>query len=102
MTPGKIENLGHLRLGDLISIDPAQPDPLLVDVKHDPCRLLSGAVEEPFQNEHDKFHWRVIIIQKKDAVERRLFCTNPGFSRQAETCAITVPCLPAPGTARVR
>lgn len=77
MAAGKVEHLGYLRLGNLVCIDPAQPNTLLVDVKHDPGRLLAGAIKETLEDEHDEFHRRVIIIEKQNPVERRLL----GFDR---------------------
>lgn len=86
----KVQHLRYLRLGNLICIDPAQTDALLVDVKHDAGRLLAGTVEEPLEDEDDKFHRRIVIIEKQDAVERRLFGLDAGLGGQAKTCAAVI------------
>ncbi len=86
----KVQHLGYLGLGNLICIDPAQTDALLVDVKHDAGRLLAGAVEEPLEDEHDEFHRRVIIIEKENAVERGLLGLDAGFGGQVEACAAVI------------
>lgn len=102
MSAGKVEHLGYLRLGNLVCIDPAQPNTLLVDVKHDPGRLLAGAIKEPLEDEHDEFHRRVIIIEKQNPIERRLLGFDPRFGGQVKPCAIIVPRLAAPWATGVR
>ena len=87
MTPGKVQHLGYLGLGNLVCIDPAQPDALLMHVQHDPGRLLARTVEKTLKHEHDEFHRRIIIVQKQHAVERRLLGLDAGFRGQVEACA---------------
>ena len=41
MTPGKVKHLGYLGLGNLVCIDPAEPDALLMHMQHDPGRLFA-------------------------------------------------------------
>ena len=74
---GEITDLRHFGLCDLIRKDTADADALLVNVQHDMRSLLPIFVEKLFQYEHNKFHRRIIIIQKQYAIERRLLCFRP-------------------------
>ncbi len=48
------------------------PDALLVDVQHDAGGLVPALVEEPFKHDDDELHGRVVVIQQKHLVQRRL------------------------------
>lgn len=91
MAFGKVQNLRDLRFGHFVGINPAQPHALLVNVKHDPRRLLCGPVEEPLQNENDELHRGVVIIQQKDTIERRLLRPGSRLRREAEIGTILIP-----------
>src|SRR3984893_13965620 len=49
--PGEIHNLGCLGLGDLVSVDSANPDAALMHMQHDVHRFLPALIEEPFEDE---------------------------------------------------
>ena len=55
---GKVHHLRHLGLRDLVRKNPAFPDPVVVDVQHDPGRILTVLVEEPLDDVH---HVRVVL-----------------------------------------
>jgi hypothetical protein len=48
--PGEIHNLGYLGLGDLVSVDPANPHPALMHMQHDAHRVLPVLVEQPLES----------------------------------------------------
>lgn len=72
MLPGKIHHLRHLGFGDLIGEDAALSHAMIVDVKHDAGRLFRVLLKEALQDMDDKFHRRVIVIQKQNAIQTRL------------------------------
>lgn len=79
MFPGEIHHLGHLRLGNFVRKNSTLPNAILVDVQHDPGRILAVLVEEPLQHVHHELHRGVIIVQEKNAVKVRPFRTGLGF-----------------------
>ena len=70
----KIHHLRHLGLGDLVGEHPALPDTMMMDVEHDLGRGLDILLKELLQNENDKLHRRVIVVQNQHAVEIRTLC----------------------------
>ena len=69
---GKVHNLSHFCLGDLISVDTADADAAAVDMHHDARGFVAIFLKEAFQDVNDEFHWRVVVIQHEDLVHRRL------------------------------
>ncbi len=96
MAFGKVQYLRDLCFGHFISIDTAQPHALLVDMKHDARGLFPGTIEEMFQDVDDKLHRRVIVIQQKHTVERRLLGPYARLRGQTEIRPIIIASLPAP------
>src|SRR5215467_7813360 len=45
-----IHRLGHLGLGDLIGVNAAYPDTLLMDMEHDPGRFFAVLLKDVLQN----------------------------------------------------
>ena len=72
MFPGEIHDLHHLRLGDLIGVDAAFADTVIVHLQHDPRRRLAILLEEALQRVDHEFHRRIVVVEQKDTVERRL------------------------------
>jgi hypothetical protein len=64
----KVEHLRYFRLGYVVGIDPADTHPVIVDVKHDPSRLFPRLVEEMLQNENDKLHGGVVIVEQQHPI----------------------------------
>jgi len=62
MLPRKVHDLRHLGLGNLVRVDAANADPLVMNVQHDACRVLLSFVEEPLQNKNDELHRREVVI----------------------------------------
>ena len=71
--PGKVHNLLDLGLGNFVGEDAADPDTLLVNVKHNLRRFFVAFAEEALQHEDDELHRRVVVIQHDDLVHRRFF-----------------------------
>ena len=90
MAAREVEHLSYLGLGNLICIDPAEPDTFLMHMKHDPGRLFTRTIEKPLENEHDEFHRRVIVVQQQDAVKRGFLGADTGFRGQIEAGAIAL------------
>ena len=93
MAFGKVQYLRDLCFGHFVSIDTAQPHALLV---HDARGLFPGTIEEMFQDVDDKLHRRVIVIQQKHTVERRLLGPYARLRGQTEIRPIIIASLPAP------
>jgi hypothetical protein len=55
-------------LSDLICINAAHAYTPAVNMKHDAGGFLTRFLKESFQNMHDKFHWRVVVIQHQNLV----------------------------------
>jgi hypothetical protein len=71
MFAGKVHDLRHFGLSNLIRVDPALPYPVMVDVEHDARSRFPILVEEALKYVNDKFHRRVVIIQQQNAVKVR-------------------------------
>jgi hypothetical protein len=60
---GKIHNLSYLGLGDLIRIDPADPDTALMHIQRNSGCLLPGLVKEAFENVNNERHRSVVSFK---------------------------------------
>src|SRR5262245_41646158 len=78
-----IHDLGHLGLGDLEGVHATLPDAVLVNVEHDPRRLLSSLLEEPLQDLNHELHRGVVVVEQKHAVEARPFRLGPRLGDDA-------------------
>src|SRR5690606_3604006 len=85
---GEVHDLSHFGLSHLVCIDPAFPHPMIVHVEHDTGRGLPILLEEALQNVDDELHGRIVVIQDKHPVERRLLNLRLGAGYD---------CSPAPG-----
>src|SRR5690242_7888529 len=72
MLPGKVHDLGHFRLGDLVGVNPTHAHPAAVDMQHDPGGLFPILAEEPLEDMNDELHRRVVVVQHEDLVHGRL------------------------------
>ena len=93
MAFGKVQYLRDLRFGHFVGINSAQPHALLMDMKHDARGLFPGTIEEMFQDVDDKLHRRVIVIQQKHTVERRLLGPYARLRGQTEIRPIIIASL---------
>ena len=57
---------------DLISIDTCGPDPLVMDLQHDPDRVGLRALKDRSQDENDKVHRGVVVVMQKHFIQRGL------------------------------
>src|ERR1700733_12721273 len=71
MFSGKVHDLRHFGLGNLIGEDAAFPDPVLMHMHHDPMGRLLILVEEALENMDHELHRRVIVIEQQDPIEVR-------------------------------
>ena len=76
---GHVHDLRHLGLRDLIGVDAADADALVVNMQHDAGRLFPALAEEPLQNEHHELHRRVVVVQDQHLVEARLLGLRLGL-----------------------
>jgi hypothetical protein len=79
----EIHHLRDFGFGHLERIDAAQSDTFMVNMQHNLRRILAIFVEEPFQDAHDEFHRRVVVVQKQDLVETWLLRLRPRFRDNA-------------------
>ena len=91
--PGEVHHLRHFGLRNLVSKNSTFPDAVLVDVQHDPRRVLAVLVEEPFQHMHHELHRGVVVVQEQNAVEVGPFRARLGFcdDRRVRATAIVAP-----------
>ncbi len=62
--PGEIHNLRYLGFRHFVGEYAALTHAVVMNMQHDPRRLLGSLAEESFQNMNDKFHRRKIVIQQ--------------------------------------
>ena len=72
-------NCGNFGFGNLPRIDAAKTGASFVNIEHDPGCFSRRFAEYHFQYMDDKIHGGIIIVQKNDPVERRLFGLLPLF-----------------------
>lgn len=74
MLNGKIHNLCHFGLGNLICKDAALADTVIVDVEHDLRGFGLRLLKKTDQDMNDKFHRCVIVVQHEHPVKVRALC----------------------------
>lgn len=81
----KIHHLRDFRFGDFVSEDPANADTTLVDMQHDPGRIIHAHPEKALQAVNDELHRRVIVVQHQHLVKRGLarFNARAGYDAGA-------------------
>ena len=67
----KVHDLRDLGFCDLIRVDAAFADPVVVDMQHYSCGGFVVLAEEAFQNMHDEFHRGVVVVENEDPVHVR-------------------------------
>ena len=67
----KVHDLRDLGFCDLIRVDAAFADPVVVDMQHYSCGGFVVLAEEAFQNMHDELHRRVVIVENENPVHVR-------------------------------
>jgi len=63
--PGEIHNLGCLGLGDLVSVDSANPDAALMHMQHDVHRFLPALLLKNRSRMNDELHRSVVVVQRR-------------------------------------
>ena len=72
MAARRIHHLGDLGFGHLVGEHATHADTVLMHVKHDPSRIFARLGEETLQHVNDELHRSVIVVQDKNAIQRRL------------------------------
>jgi len=85
MFAGKVHNLRHFCLGDLVGEYSAFTDPVLVYVHHDPVRSFGILVEETLEHVNHKFHRRIVVIEQQYTVQIRPLGLRPGLGDDRST-----------------
>ena len=67
----KVHDLRDLGFRDLIRIDAAFADPVVMNMQHYSRGGFVILAEEAFQNMHDELHRRVVVIENEDPVHVR-------------------------------
>ena len=67
----KVHDLRDLGFRDLIRIDAAFADPVVMNMQHYSRGGFVIFAEEAFQNMHDELHRRVVVIENEDPVHVR-------------------------------
>src|SRR3970040_2416731 len=69
---GECQHLPNFGLRYLSSIDPADPDSLLVHMQHDAGCVFAILGKKTFQNNHDELHRSIVVVQQDDFIKLRL------------------------------
>ena len=67
----KVHDLRDLGFCDLIRVDAAFADPVVVDMQHYSCGGFVVLAKEAFENMHDELHRRVVVVENEDPVHVR-------------------------------
>ena len=67
----KVHHLRHLGFGDLVGIDAAFADTVMMHMQHNPCGGFMVAAEEAFQHVYDELHRRVVVVEDEHAAARQ-------------------------------
>src|SRR5580704_12071072 len=68
---GKVHNLRHLGLRDLVGEDAAFPDAVLVNMHHNAVGRFLVLIEKALQHMHHELHRGVVVIEQKHPVKTR-------------------------------
>ena len=68
MPPCRINDLGHFCFRHFVCEHPADTDPVLVNMQHDPSRIFARLVEELLKHIDDEFHRGVVVVQEKHPI----------------------------------
>lgn len=79
MTAGEFNDLGNFCFRHLIGEHAADTHTMPMDMQHNLHGFIAVLVEKPFQNQNDKLHRRIIIIQQQNLVEARLLGFGASF-----------------------
>src|ERR1044071_2136297 len=71
MFAGKVHHLRHFSFGDLVCVDAALTNPMVMNMQHDSGRGLVVLVEKPLQHMHDEFHRGVVVVQDEHTIKAR-------------------------------
>jgi hypothetical protein len=82
---GEIHHLRHLGFRNFIGEYTADADPLLVDMQHHLRGLIGVHLEKAFENMHDKFHRRIIVVEQQHFILARLLRLWAGTRGEADT-----------------
>jgi len=90
----KVHHLRDLRFRHLVSIDPAFAYSVVMDMQHNSCGGFVILPEEPLQDMHNKFHWRVVIVEDEHTVDVRPLGLRLGLGDNAgRRSALIIPTL---------
>jgi len=90
----KVHHLRDLRFRHLVSIDPAFAYSVVMDMQHNSCGGFVILPEEPLQDMHNKFHWRVVIVEDEHTVDVRPLGLRLGLGDNAgRRSALIIPAL---------
>jgi hypothetical protein len=79
----EVDHLRHLGLRHLVGENSAHRDALLMDLEHDPCRVLDPHREEALQHENDELHRRIIVVEHQHFIVGWLLGLGPGARRDS-------------------
>ena len=79
MPARKFNDLRHFRLSNLKCEHAANTHAMTMDMEHHLYRVLAAFGEEFLKYMHNELHWRVVVVEQEDLVERRFL----GFRARA-------------------
>ena len=88
----EVYHLGHLRLSDFVRVDTTYPDALVVNMQHDLCGVLAAFVEKFFKDVDNKFHRRVIVVQKQHLIQAWFLCLGTRLGNETGA-ALAIPVI---------
>ena len=79
----EIHHHRHFGFCDLVSIDAAETDTVLMHMQHDFRRFFYCFIEETLQDTHHELHGSIVVIEQKHTVKARFFGSRAGQYRGA-------------------
>ena len=90
----KVHDLRDLGFRDLVRIDAAFADPVMMHMHHYSCGGFVVLAKEAFQNMHDEFHGGVVVVENEDPVHVRPLGLRLGLGDDRSAwSALLVPAL---------
>ena len=87
---GEVHYLGYLGFGDLIGIDTAFADSVIMHMQHDLRGLLGAFAKKALQNMHDELHRGEVVVEQQHTIEVRLLDLGRRLGGKAGARALVV------------
>ena len=90
VTRGKVHHQRNLGFRNLMAEHANNREALFMHGHHDLDRLIMGQAKEAFQQVHNKFHRRVIVVQDHHLIQRWPFGLGPCFKLDSDIIIVVI------------